>query len=274
MNSIFPVLPVIEPVTGEGLEWPGRIDPDREPLDEEAIPEGVALLLAVLEPRLARRPGALSMAAAGQPADLGDRSAEGVGIRKVAEMAVLPSGAGLGDEGVPGGEREVVRIEGAPRDGLAAPVQGVAVEERPVKAAEEHLAAAEIAQEEAVLRVAAELSQGVAQVRPETPVPLAQAFFEGAADERTAMSGQHEDAAPESREQDDEASGDLLQVPFHNERAQGQVLVSRDETGEAGLLIRATDRRVFEQLRGHFEQAGQPGWRLGGVAENDQARSA
>ncbi|KPA92143.1 hypothetical protein PF70_06620, partial [Pseudomonas asplenii] len=74
--------------------------------------------------------------------------------------------------------------------------------------------------------------------------------------------------------QDDEASGDLLQVPFHNERAQGQVLVSRDETGEAGLLIRATDRRVFEQLRGHFEQAGQPGWRLGGVAENDQARSA
>ncbi|KPA92144.1 hypothetical protein PF70_06621, partial [Pseudomonas asplenii] len=159
MNSIFPVLPVIEPVTGEGLEWPGRIDPDREPLDEEAIPEGVALLLAVLEPRLARRPGALSMAAAGQPADLGDRPAEGVGIRKVAEMAALASGAGLGDEGVPGGEREVVRIEGAPRDGLAAPVQGAAVEERAVKAAEEDLAAAEIAQEEAVLRVAAELSQ-------------------------------------------------------------------------------------------------------------------
>ncbi|WP_157383899.1 hypothetical protein [Pseudomonas asplenii] len=218
--------------------------------------------------RMANRPGGRSTAAAGQHANLGDVPGAFLDTAKPAGVAAAKSVVPIGDD-LSRGERDIVGAEGPFRGGPAAPVQGVTVEEGPAVAAGESPESAEVVREDAALRVVGELSHGIAQTRSETLAPLAQPLLEGAAEERTTMSGQQEEASPQSWEQDEETSTEFLQVPFSNERAQGRVLVSRDGTGEPGLLIRASGRQVFEQLAGHFDQARQPHWRLGDVPGND-----
>ncbi|QXI27110.1 hypothetical protein [Pseudomonas vanderleydeniana] len=272
MNSISPVLPVVEILPGEEIEGWRQGEPNTHIPEEGSLPDGVALLLAVLEPSLRgeRRPLASPMAAAGRSAVLG-AIAQAPGA---AEALLLPEGAMPGGEGLPAAGRGTLGVEAVFRDGLGMQAQA-AVEEPAPSVVEEGRGSAETVPEVSVLRGAGEFTLDFVQARLEAAAALAPPFFSGMAEESAAMPEPHEEATPEPSEPDEEpaASGDLLQVPFNNDRARGQVLISREGPGAAGLLIRATDRQVFEQLKGHLDQARQPHWRLDEMLASDSGRS-
>ncbi|WP_413794725.1 MULTISPECIES: SpaN/EivJ family type III secretion system needle length determinant [unclassified Pseudomonas] len=54
----------------------------------------------------------------------------------------------------------------------------------------------------------------------------------------------------------------LLQVPFNNGAASGQVTIHRLPEESARLMLRPSDALVFEQLREPFAQARESAWRL------------
>ncbi|UUQ66102.1 hypothetical protein NLK61_05500 [Pseudomonas fuscovaginae UPB0736] len=284
MNGISPVWPAVVPAPDE-MDGPQWIDLGRHDLDEETIPEGVALLLAVFEPPsgLARPrdkqayPQALMLVQAGKHLAPGDRA----GVSAELNLAMSPEADALVSDGNPltpaaknlGWAGEGLSDGNRGAGGVPGPVVEVPVAlapgpDGPVTAGNQGDASAGPPPEglqEPALRGIGELLHGVTLTRPEPQAPSMHTPPEGLADERAATSGQQEHPPSESAEQDDETNGNFLQLPFSNERAQGQVLISREGPGAGGLLIRATDRQVFEQLEEHFAQVRKPGWRLEGA---------
>ncbi|NWB92886.1 hypothetical protein [Pseudomonas agarici] len=284
MNDISRVSPALEPVSDFQDERPDKFEQRLGVVEDEVLPAGAATLLAVLqrvEPvgsgpgKITANPDGLRGMAAGadSPAEPPRESAtpgvepanrslkkgdsEGVRIRAVA----------IGDDRA-GRDRVSAGFDGPLREGMgvAPPALFISGERR---AAETDVDATSVCPEvgepvpAAEHRATADGSPATLPARPEFQLPAAQAPSAGEGTEPGSTSEQHDGAPPEPAGEDGDDTGrPFLQVPFNNERAQGEVLITREGSGSSDVLIRASDEQVFEQLQAHFDKSRQPHWWL------------
>ncbi|MFC3939331.1 hypothetical protein CCU68_24410 [Pseudomonas gingeri NCPPB 3146 = LMG 5327] len=287
MNGISRVSPTVEPVPDFPDEAPDGIGQGLEGLEEEVILAGAATLFAVLQQVQlpASGPGRAAVSPGGsRRAEVGtgsvDRPQEPFGDRAGPGLAPAEGPLNQGDvEGARistvaaaeervGWARGTAGVDGQPGDGLDARTQAMPAHgEGPLTGSGANAASmppetgAPVPETEP--GSPSELLPGSLLVRSEPQALAGQVLAEGASGEQDATPERHDGAPPEPAEQEDDGTGQhFLQVPFSNERARGEVLITREGAGSTGLLIRASDRQVFEQLQVNFDRNRQPHWWL------------
>ncbi|WP_338498027.1 type III secretion effector protein [Pseudomonas sp. WP18] len=245
MNQIVgaPARPVqtLEPV-GEG-----RLDERQDmlvPVQEEDLPQGVLDLLAALPgfPRrqldsgrgLARH--AMPIVQEGDAVQHRDASLSGTVARDVVhERSVtakpLPQASPLS---------EAMSVAVSSRLEMAVEYTNLPMQAAPMEPAP----AEPFAAVEQALRMSAPNSQVVRLVPGAIPAPLAPVVMPTAPDAGVMT------------------SPGLLQVPFNNGAASGQVTIHRLPDESARLMLSPSNALVLEQLKEPFAQAREPAWRL------------
>ncbi|NWD04207.1 hypothetical protein [Pseudomonas gingeri] len=292
MNGISRVSPALEVVADCQDETPDKIEQRLEVVEDEVIGAGAATLLALLQRmelpegglgRVSASPGdsqriETSAGSADAPEEspgerAGSGTAQAEGPLKKGDVDGRRTLAVVPGEERGGWEKSMGDVAGQSRDGLDGRPQVMsASDERPQAGRDEDVSSVNPKAGESV--PGTELLPGSLPARLEVQALAVPVQSERAGGERESTPDPHDSAPPDSLDQDDEGGGQpFLQVPFSNDRARGEVLVTRAGAGASGLLIRASDRQVFEQLQVDFDQSRQPHWWLGEAPNDGDRRS-